>query len=274
MGAIDIARTLAGGQNSPLWRNAKRIVRSAFPEDFETFARRRRSYQDAPYSDFSETEQSIYRAAFGTVEGSAEAIVSLMRAVEHVVRNAVAGALVECGVYKGGNVGVMIRRLQELRQTDRDIYLYDTFAGMPRPLAWDDEKVVGADWRRHHFDPTIGDAGSRWLNISVDQVRGLLHPLGYPPERLHFVKGLVEETIPKVAPDKIAILRLDTDFYTSTKHELEHLYPRLVSGGILIIDDYGAFPGCKRAVDEYQAENGSQLFLNRVDRHVRLAVKP
>jgi O-methyltransferase len=104
-------------------------------------------------------------------------------------------------------------------------------------------------------------------------VRRRIEPLGYPAARLHFVKGMVEDTIPKVAPEKIAILRLDTDFYSSTKHELLHLYPRLAPGGILIIDDYGAIPGARLAADEYASENRLDWFLHRVDPHVRLAVK-
>jgi O-methyltransferase len=99
-------------------------------------------------------------------------------------------------------------------------------------------------------------------------------PLGYPKARLHFVKGMVEETIPETAPGQIALLRLDTDFYSSTKHELDHLYPRLSSGGILIIDDYGSIPGARRAVDEYAAEHRIGWFMHRVDAQVRLVVKP
>jgi len=112
------------------------------------------------------------------------------------------------------------------------------------------------------------------MRAGIDVVRRMIEPLGYPPERLHFVKGMVEDTIPTVMPPEIALLRLDTDFYSSTKHELVHLYPRLASGGVLIIDDYGAMPGCRRAVDEYAAEYQLRWFLTRLDAHVRLLVKP
>ena len=195
-----------------------------------------------------------------------------MHSVEHVVRHDIPGSFVECGVYMGANIEIMIRMLMQLGFNNRDIYLYDTFAGMPRPTAWDDEQLVGRDWSAN-YDQKKGDGGSNWMCADIDFVRQRLEPLGYPPDRLHFVKGMVEDTIPAVAPPDIAILRLDTDFYTSTKHELVHLYPRLTPGGILIIDDYGAFPGCKRAVDEYQEEKQTRLFLNRVDKNVRLAIK-
>jgi hypothetical protein len=98
--------------------------------------------------------------------------------------------------------------------------------------------------------------------------------VGYPEERIHFVPGRVEETLPQNAPKDIALLRLDTDWYASTKHELQHLYPRLVPGGVLIVDDYGYWQGARQAVDEYLSENGLALLLNRIDHTARIAVKP
>jgi O-methyltransferase len=86
-----------------------------------------------------------------------------------------------------------------------------------------------------------------------------------------FVKGPVEETIPRTTPERIALLRPDTDWYESTKHELVHLYPRLVPGGVLMIDDYGHCSGARKATDEYFS--GSLLFLNRSDYTGRLAIK-
>jgi O-methyltransferase len=85
------------------------------------------------------------------------------------------------------------------------------------------------------------------------------------------VKGKVEDTIPANIPERIALLRLDTDFYRSTRHELEHLYPRLERGGVLIIDDYGAYVGARQATDEYFASR--PFLLNRIDEHVRCGVK-
>ena len=88
--------------------------------------------------------------------------------------------------------------------------------------------------------------------------------LGSGPERIHFVEGKVEDTIPAHAPERIALLRLDTDWYESTRHELEHLYPRLSRGGVLIIDDYGHWQGARQAVDEYFGDAHAAL-LNRID---------
>jgi hypothetical protein len=84
---------------------------------------------------------------------------------------------------------------------------------------------------------------------------------------------MVEDTLPAEAPEKLAILRLDTDWYSSTKHELETLYPRLAEGGVLIVDDYGHYEGARRAVDEYFAETGQRVLLSRIDYTGRIAVK-
>jgi hypothetical protein len=96
---------------------------------------------------------------------------------------------------------------------------------------------------------------------------------GYPSDLINYVEGKVEETIPVNAPDQISLLRLDTDWYESTKHELIHLYPRLVEGGVLIIDDYGHWQGARRAVDEYIEENNLPLLLCRIDYTGRITVK-
>jgi hypothetical protein len=96
---------------------------------------------------------------------------------------------------------------------------------------------------------------------------------GYDSEKVFFVKGKVEETLPAHAPDRISLLRLDTDWYESTYHELTHLYPRLTVGGVLIIDDYGHWAGARRAVDDFIGKNKLRLLLNRVDYTGRICVK-
>lgn len=249
----------------------------AAAETFESFAKRITPLQNALYSDFSAWEQDTYRTSHLNLVGGAEAVVSLIRSVEYVLRKGIPGALVECGVFMGGNIEVIIRTLNRHGVRDRDVYLYDTFEGMPEPQAVDDEGLDGRPlamtWQAHQ-DPAVGSAGSQWMRAGLEAVKARLQPLNYPAERLHFVKGMVEDTIPGTAPERIALLRLDTDFYSSTKHELIHLYPRLSRGGILINDDYGAMPGSRKATDEYIAQHDLRLFLSRVDAHVRLAVKP
>ena len=276
------SRTIAGRWHIRNWNagrsNPEPDVNAsvAAEDDFQEKALRLSPLRQRIYADFSDDERSIQSASQQNLCGSPEAIVTLVRAVDRLIERGIPGALVECGVYRGGNIEVMIRALQRHGVSDRDIYLYDTFAGMPTPEDKDDESLGGiakASWEAHRTEED-GDKGSNWMKAGVELVRQRIDPLGYPERHLHFVKGMVEATIPEIVPDKIAILRLDTDFYSSTKHELQYLYPRLSPGGILIIDDYGAFPGSRMATDEYCAEHGLDWFLHRVDAHVRLVVKP
>jgi hypothetical protein len=161
--------------------------------------------------------------------------------------------------------------LLRLGVTDRDLYLFDTFSGMTEPGAEDVK----------HTGQTAADmlAGSGrdshdWAVASLEQVREALLSVGYPEERIHFVQGPVEETLPEHAPDQTALLRLDTDWYASTKHALVNLYPALEPHGVLIVDDYAYWKGARQAVDEYIAEQRLSLLLNRIDYTARLALKP
>lgn len=203
---------------------------------------------------------------------------SLIDAVRHLVATEVPGAMAECGVWRGGSILAMILTLQDLGVADRDVYLYDTFEGMPQPS----EADVST------FDPPALEtwqeadaAGERpWPGMFADElvnedvVRANVLSSGYPEERVHFVRGLVEETIPAHVPERIALLRLDTDWYESTRHEMIHLYPRLSPGGVLIVDDYGHWQGSRQAVDEHFAAHPPAPLLHRVDYSARLAVKP
>lgn len=208
---------------------------------------------------------------------SAERLVANMDAVRHVCRSDIDGALVECGVWRGGSVLAMIRALQQAGVTDRDIYLFDTFEGMTEPADVDtslfDEPAL-TTWQRAKTTGRLAwDHFFRRDLFNLDAVKELMYGTGYPPARIHFVVGKVEDTIPDQAPERIAVLRLDTDWYASTKHELTHLYPRLVPGGVLIIDDYGHWEGCRKAVDEYFEQEGGAPLLTRVDYTGRMAVK-
>jgi hypothetical protein len=171
----------------------------------------------------------------------------------------------------------MILTLQELGIDDRDIYLYDTFEGMPEPTELDTSRLESPALDTWNEASTSGDKA--WPHFFNDEifseqiVRDNVLSTGYPEERVRFVRGKVEETVPGVAPDQIALLRLDTDWYESTRHELIHLYPRLVPGGVLIIDDYGHWEGARRAVDEYFAEQADPILLSRIDYTARIGVK-
>jgi hypothetical protein len=209
---------------------------------------------------------------------STERLVATIDAVAYAVRNGIPGALVECGVWRGGSVLAMVRVLQRLGVDDRDLWLYDTFDGMTAPTASDTsrfDEAAATTWGRA---TAAGTKAWHWLFPSgVDalaEVRTLLEATGYPPERFHLVAGPVEETLPAQRPDEIAVLRLDTDWYESTRHELEHLWPALACGGVLLVDDYGHWDGARRAVDEFFAkEPGGAPLLARTDYTGRMAVK-
>jgi O-methyltransferase len=228
-------------------------------------------------SELDERDRPIVERALPYTMTSVQRLESVVQAVRYCEARGVPGAFAECGVWRGGSVLAMILTLQELGLDDRDIHLYDTFEGMTRPSEIDTSVVEGAaldTWERARqaeqtpwaemFAPDVFDEGA---------VRETLLATGYPEERIHMVKGRVEDTIPAEAPRRLALLRLDTDWYESTRHELLHLYPHLASGGVLIIDDYGHWEGARRAVDEYFDEHAPPVLLNRIDYTGRIAVK-
>jgi hypothetical protein len=204
---------------------------------------------------------------------SPEAVYVLAEAVRYIVSTDVPGAIVECGVWKGGSMMAVAKTLLDLGQNDIDLYLFDTFEGMTKPT----EKDV--HWTGQAADALLArEPNSQesilWAQASLDEVRDAMDRVCYPASKIHYAKGSVEDTIPDQAPDQIALLRLDTDWYESTKHELVQLYPRLAPGGVLILDDYGWWRGAGEATDEYFRENGPAPLLVRIDDGgVRVAVK-
>lgn len=227
------------------------------------------------FHDMTAEERAIFSEVSYFSCQMPESVAQLCRVVEHLTTHKIAGDFVECGVYLGASIISIIRTLQRLGVTDRDIWLYDTFEGMPEPQAVDVFYADGPEGAREFWDKIKReDGGSDWVRAEVSAVQSNIAHVTYPAERMHFVKGLVEDTIPATMPDKIALLRLDTDFYSSTKHEFVHLYPRVVSGGVVIIDDYGGYRGSQKATDEYLKEQGLPVLLFRIDEHVRMFVKP
>jgi O-methyltransferase len=217
----------------------------------------------------------IERATPFTMTGDPR-LQSLIDAVRYCVARGIPGGFAECGVWRGGSVLAMILTLQDEGAEPRDIHLYDTFEGMTAPTEHDTSPLdppASETWERAQA------GGERAWNelfdaetFNEETVRAMLESTGYPSERLHLVRGPVEETLPSSDPGGLALLRLDTDWYESTKAELEHLYPRLADGGVLIVDDYGHWEGAKRAVDEYFA-SAPPLLLSRIDYTGRIAIK-
>lgn len=202
---------------------------------------------------------------------------ALIDAVRYCVHREIPGAFAECGVWRGGSVLAMILTLQELGVRDRDIYLFDTFEGMTAPTERDVSSLDPP--ALDTWNAARGRAEQPWSEMfspeffNEEAVRSTVSSTGYPIERLHFVRGPVEETLPAAAPVALALLRLDTDWYESTRHELHHLYPRVSAGGALIIDDYGHWGGAREAVDEYFTTVAAPVLLTRIDYTARLAIK-
>jgi O-methyltransferase len=203
---------------------------------------------------------------------SLERMYALYQAVRYVARHRIPGDVVECGVWKGGSAMLCALALREAGDTGRDLYLYDTYEGMAEP----DERDVSyaGEAARGQWEESRRGEVTDWCFSPLEEVRANLLATGYPAERLHFVKGRVEDTIPGTVPPRVALLRLDTDWYESTRHELEHLYPLVPAGGVVIIDDYGYWQGAREATDEFLDRTAEPLLLGRIDFTGRISVKP
>jgi len=226
--------------------------------------------EEIPF-DFSEIEKNMIYTVKPFTKTSPERIKNLMDCMIYIIKNNIQGDFVECGVWKGGSIMVILKMLIDLEVWDRNVYLYDTFEGMTEPTSEDVYSESGKLAMKEYNKTKNSDGLSNWNNSSIDEVKRNITIIGYNSKYIHFIKGKVEDTLPANAPDKIALLRLDTDWYESTKHELETLYPKLSDKGILIIDDYGYWKGAKKAVDEYF--KGNQIFLMRIDSTARIAIK-
>jgi O-methyltransferase len=200
-----------------------------------------------------------------------ERMYALYKAIHYVVENRIPGDIVECGVWRGGSMRLAAMTLLSLGIKDRTLYLYDTFEGMTAPDGELDVDLHGNraidDWAQ------VKRRGVKWAYAPIEEVRQAIETTGYPMDRVELVKGPVEVTIPGAIPQRIALLRLDTDWYASTKHEIEHLYPLLSPQGVLALDDYGHYQGARRAIDEYFDRIGERPFLQRTDYACRFAIK-
>lgn len=214
-----------------------------------------------------DADREIIRACRPYSMASQERILAVVNAVDYVIKAGIPGGFVECGVYKGGCSMAAAMTYRRAGRTDVNLHLFDTFEGMP--------EATEAD--AYFKDGTPAQAmfpKEAWCYAPDNEVRTNMERTGYPMDRVHMIKGKVEDTLPAAAPDRISVLRLDTDWYVSTRHEMEHLYPRLSPGGVLIIDDYGHWEGSKKAVDEYLEAHGIALLLARTDYTGRMAIKP
>ena len=247
----------------------KRFVRSAIRAFGFDIVR----YPDAASlpPDLPDNDRAVLRRITGLTMTSIERQASLVHAVRYLVRRGIGGCFVECGVWRGGSSMAAALTFAQEGDLRRHLYLFDTFEGMTTPTAAD--HTADGTAAQTHLERDVDRTGY-WCVAGIEDVQQNMASTGYPQDRIHFVKGPVETTIHSQAPgEPIALLRLDTDWYESTRHELAYLFPLLVEGGILIVDDYGHWAGARKAVDEYLAGLSRPFYLHRIDDTGRLLIK-
>jgi hypothetical protein len=222
--------------------------------------------------NYSPEESEIIARVKPLTSTSPERVVALINAVKYLVNNKIEGDFVECGVWRGGSMMTAMLALLNLGDTSRHFYLFDTFEGMTPPT---DKDVTwhGATAATMLNNTEKKEGPGIWCIADLKDVQNNVYSTGYPKDKIHFIKGRVEDTLPSTVTGKIALLRLDTDWYESTRHELIHLYPALCQRGVLIIDDYGYWRGSRRAVDEYFGMQEFKPLLNKIDQSGRLIIK-
>jgi O-methyltransferase len=213
-----------------------------------------------------------------------ERLITLYQQVVHCERTGLPGAFVECGVWKGGSVALMALAALSQGVARRDLHLFDAFTDICEP----DQTVDGARavrevkaWSKDggvegRLKPIAGFYDFAGGPGSLEGNRELLEKIvGYDPKLLHYHVGWFQDTLPKDAAGvgPIALLRLDGDWYASTKVCLEHLYDQVVPGGFVIVDDYGAYEGCRKAVDEFRAARNITAYLHHIDAEARYWIK-
>lgn len=221
----------------------------------------------------TEDEQRTIKGLRSYTMTSGERLWSLLNAVRYVQAEGIEGDFVECGVWRGGSVMAMAGELQRLGFRDRRIWLYDTFEGMTQPTEKDVEAATGVSAEEMLRSTPVGDGNNVWCVADRSDVESNVISTGYPREMFEFVEGDVAKTLHERAPEKISLLRLDTDWYESTRIGLEVLYPRLSVGGVCILDDYGHWQGARKAVDEYFVELGKRPYMHPIDFSGRVFLK-
>jgi O-methyltransferase len=196
------------------------------------------------YTDIQDDEfWEIYTLCKPYTMTSVERMYALFNSVKYILINNITGDFVECGVWRGGSSMLVAKMLSNRNIIDRKIFLYDTYEGMTEPTG-NDINFTGMSAEFLLNETTHNKETSVWCLADLSDVQKNMNLTGYPIKNIFFIKGKVENTIPENIPNgDIALLRLDTDWYESTKHELIHLFPNLALNGVIIIDDYGHWSG-------------------------------
>ena len=223
--------------------------------------------------DIPTADMDLLRKFDGYTMTSLERRYHLLESIRYVVRHQLNGAIVECGVWRGGSVMLIANALMELGDFSRRLVLYDTFEGMPPPTSADQDWQRQAASKRLEAEAAAKETSAVWAISGIDEVTRNMASTGYPMANVDFVKGPVEKTIPSCLPGRIALLRLDTDWYESTAHELRHLYPLLRAWRgsdnrrLWILE--GCPPGCRRVLRGDTGPNSA----HRIDNTGRAFVK-
>jgi O-methyltransferase len=228
---------------------------------------------DIKYNDMESEFIRIYDKCRTETMTSIERMYALWQTCHHIVQNKVEGDVVECGVWRGGSMMMAAMTLADMGDVSRMMWLYDTFSGMPAPGEYDIKADTGCLASKLMSDTDRTPESWLWAIAQKEIVASNMAVTSYPADKIRMIEGQVEHTIPLYAPEKIALLRLDTDWHDSTHHELAHLWPKLQSGGILIIDDYGYWRGSRLAVDNFFKTLPYPPMLTRLDDTGRICVK-
>jgi len=270
-------RMLAGMLPAPLRRRlGARLIRLAWDYPgaelgkcapataFRTF---RKGY------DLEDAACEAISQVIGSTQLSYERLVTLYQQVVYLERNQLPGALVECGVWRGGAAAMMaLANLAEASER-RMLHLFDSFQGMPEPnLAHDGEQALR--WAGRRGDGSLVSTG---VNVaSPEDVKSLIiDRIGYPASSVVVHQGWFQDTLPVARPQigPIALLRVDGDWYESTLVVLDYLFDLVIPRGVVVFDDYGAFEGCRRATDEFLARRAPHAYLHYIDYTGRYLIK-
>lgn len=232
---------MPGDPTAPLQRY--RLLRKVLPRRLQPWARGARRALKARVLAIDEPYRTVY--PYTQVSGARQRhIVELCGILE---RSRVAGAVVECGVLDGGMAALMAHAT---RRSGRDLHLFDAWQGLPEAV--DRDGVESKKWSGQVVGSPI-------------RVERIMRKMKIEPSRVHLHRGWFHETFPQAPVGRVALLHVDCDFYEPTRLCLRHWYPVLVPGGFIQLDDYGAFAGCRCAVDEF-LERHSDLTLEHQDR--------
>ena len=260
-----MVRVLSGhAKNGISVFNVKRAIKKIVERSGYTISQRR----NWELLGVSREEVEIIERARDFTMVPTEGILANIDSIDYVVTNGIEGAIVECGVWRGGSIYAMIQKLLAMGDQSRDIYLFDTFEGLPKPGTNDGVEALSI-----HSRSQGTETGSEWCKARISDVENLLASTGYDREKIHLIVGDVALSLPETSIDQIAVLRLDTDWYESTKIELEALYESVSLYGVLIIDDYGRWPGCRKAVDEFFHARQFKPLMTRVNESIRIMQK-